>query len=342
MYCTTLKKKLYIIFVDLGGESMNSNDVKFIKQELVRVDKEFGPKTINVKYFKYPDIEFQSAIRDAQEYLTNLIRALNGVNRDISYQGLIHLSKLGWEDQKPFDIDTKTYRCRYLTLLLTEIVNNLGTLCEKLYRYYSPGVGIYEHGYFYLMEVQNTLRDFIDRFMNGNHWRTEIEKILMHTYLLRTNKQSKAVNMIDGTKKVLAELRDGCHKAPFVKPLLDTEMQLTYLFQAVEFLCLGNGHCEDIPKRKEYKHKVPGKDDFKYEIAYLGKVLMANDFRKLALAFQIFEDSMPKTHYGIKEVRTNPYLALGCEALEFTGFILNDACCSELIDLLLERKGWSC
>ena len=103
---------------------MNSNDVKFIKQELVRVDKEFGPKTVNVKYFKYPDMEFHSAVRDAQEYLTNLIRALNGVNRDISYQGLIHLSKLGWEEQKPFDIDTKTYRCRYLTLLLTEIVNN--------------------------------------------------------------------------------------------------------------------------------------------------------------------------------------------------------------------------
>ena len=58
MYCKTLVEKLYIIFVDLGGESMNSNDVKFIKQELVRVDKEFGPKTVNVKYFKYPDIEF--------------------------------------------------------------------------------------------------------------------------------------------------------------------------------------------------------------------------------------------------------------------------------------------
>ena len=56
MYCKTLVEKLYIIFVDLGGESMNSNDVKFIKQELVRVDKEFGQKTVNVKYFKYPDM----------------------------------------------------------------------------------------------------------------------------------------------------------------------------------------------------------------------------------------------------------------------------------------------
>lgn len=320
---------------------MNKDDVKYIKEELIRVDNEYRPKILNVKYFKYPDIEFYNAVHDMQLYFTELVRALNGVTPGTAYQGMIHLSKLGWDDQMDFDIDTKTYRCRFLTLLITEITNNLGTLCEKLYRYYTPGVGIYEHGYFYLVEIQNVVRDFIDRFMNGNDWRFEIEKILEYTYLLRTNKKSKANNMVSGMKKVLKELRDGCYKAPFVKPLLDRETQLTFVFQAVLFLCLGNGHCEDIPKRKDYKNKVPGKDNFNYEIAYLGKVLLNEDFRKLSLGFQIFMDSMPKTYYGIKGVETNPYLEIGCNALDYLSFILNDECCSNLIDLLLERQGWS-
>lgn len=320
---------------------MTKADVKYIKQELAKVDKEFTPKLLNVKYFKYPEIEFNTAVHETQIYFTQLIRALNGVGRDVSYQGLVHLSKLKWEDQKPFDIDKTTYRCRFLTLLLTEINDNLGSLCEKLYMYYSPGVGIYEHGYFYLIGIQNTMREFITKFLNGNDWREEMGAVLTYTYLLRCKKKVRAENMVSGTKKVFRELRDGCFKAPFVKPLLDDEMQLSFLFEATVFLCLGNGHCDDVPKRKDYKHKKPGVDDFNYEIAYIGKVLLNKDFRELALGFQIFEDSMPDVYTGIKEYNSNPYLALGCEALEYVGFIVNDVHVCELIDLLLKRKGWS-
>lgn len=322
---------------------MTTKDFMDLKKRLIELDREYGPKVQDVKYFKYPDVEFSAAVVDTQKYFRELVRALNCVDKDVDMSGIVHLSKLGWMNNMPMDIDSKTYRCRFLTLLITEIADHLGDLCTKMYRYYSPGTGIYEHAYFYMIEVKNNVRNFITKFIDGNDWSNEILTILDYTYFLRGKKKVKTENLINGTRNVIRELREGCYQERFVKPLLDDNMIIDYIFRAAVFMCNNAGECEDVPKKKDYKKKILGVDNYQYEIAYIGKVLVTNpgDFRKMSLGFQIFEDANPKIWNGIKERDSNPWLSMGCAAIEYVGFILNSNCCSEIIDKLLERPGWS-
>lgn len=314
-----------------------------IRTQVNRLDEKYGCILTDSKYFSDPEFEFHNAANDMQLYLNSVIRALNGVRLDTDIRGVIHMSKLGWIDHRPYDMDTSIYRCRFLTLLLTELSANIERVCQRMFRYQSPGVGIYEHGYFYLLEIRNTVKEFMDKFLTGNSWREEILKILEISYFLRINKKVRMENLIDGSRTLISELRDGCYHTPFTKPLLDTDMQVDYVLKLAVLICTQTGRCSNVPEMKSYKDKVPGRDSFRYEVAYIGKSIMMEpgDFRKTNLLFQIFWDSMPLTKYGFDGLEENPYLQMGCKALEFVGFILDDGCCSDLIDKLLDREGWS-
>lgn len=322
---------------------MTNQDFNEILSQVQMVDDSYSLILTDVKYFSNPEFEFQNAIQDMIAYLNSMIRAINGVDEELDVRGIIHMSKLKWKQKQAYDVDSHTYRCRFLTLLLTEVSSNLSTLCERMYRYESPGVGIYEHGYFYLLEIRKILKEFIFKFLQGNAWRQEIIPIVKISYFLRIHKKVRMENMITGTDQLFQELRDGCYQNRIVKPLLDESTQIDYLFRFAILICTQTGRCENVPKVKSYKNKKTGVDSFRYEVAWIGKTILTEpgDYRKTNLLFQIFWDSMPYCKYGFDKLEENPYLQMGCKALEFINFILDDACCSALIDKLLERQGWS-
>ena len=131
---------------------MMDMNVSKISKEVNRLDKKYNAKLNNPDFYKEPESMFFLSCMEFQSYIRDVIKELNGVSSSVKTEHIAMLSKLEWKQNNTYGIDTQMYRSRFLTLFLTEISDHIAELCEKEYRYHSPGVGIYEHAYFYLLE----------------------------------------------------------------------------------------------------------------------------------------------------------------------------------------------
>ena len=322
--------------------------IESIRKAVNDLDKEMDIDLKNPKYFKDPDLGFQLSCFQYQEYLSKIVVELNqvivpkGMEVTMFTKEMIGLSKLEWGKGNVYDIDSIMYRCRFLTLFLTEISSHVLDLCERLYRYQTPGVGIYEHGYFYLLDIQDKIKRFVYLFLRGNDWRNLIVKMLEYTFLLSTKKYGRQDKLITISRQLINEIRDGYYHTWFRKPYLDECVIINDIFKLAVLLCAGTGDVNAVPNFSDFEEKVAGKSDYRYEIAYIGKSILLNisHYRKGAKMFQIFEDASPDLQYTLKGVNNNPYLACGCRALDYVGFILDDRCVTSLINKILMRPGW--
>ena len=328
---------------------MDKETIKGIRKTVNQLDQEMDVELKNPKYFKDPDLLFQISCFKYQEYLAKVIAELNqveipkGMEITVFTKEMISLSQLHWTTPGvTYDIDSFTYRCRFLTLFLTEISNHVLDLCEREFHFHSPGIGIYEHGYFYLVDIKDKIQRFVTLFLKGNDWRNLIVKMMEYLILISTKKYSKQEKMITSARQLIKEIRDGYHHTWFRKPYLDECIVINDLFRLTVLLCAGNLDMNAVPRFEDFEEKVAGKSDYRYEIAYLGKSILLNipQYKKLTKFYQIFEDASPNLQYAFKAVQDNPYLSCGCRALDFIGFVINDQCVTTLINKILMRPGW--
>lgn len=327
----------------------NEDDLSKIRKQVNHLDAKYRVKLNDPDFFKEPETNFHLAAFTFQEYLGNVIRELNRVytKTDVKSEGfdreIIRLSKLNWTKPGRYDMDSLIYRSRFLTLFLTEILSNVVTLCEKEYNYHSPGVGIYEHQYFYLTDMMDRVSRFIRLYLDQEECKNLMVKMLEYTIFLKVNRKKKAERLIEGSKNFIRELRDGSQSSFFVPRLLDDSLILDNLFKFTIFSVCGSGKDIATPSFDGFKNKRIGVDDFRYEIAYIGKVIMmsTDGFRDRGILYQIFLDASPYLEYNFPNIRTNEYLRCGAHALDYVKFVLDTKDTDEIIDGILGRKrGW--
>ena len=326
---------------------MEYGDINRIRKAVNRLDEEMVAGYGNPKYYRDPDMAFRLTCYQYQDYLAKVIAELNeveipkGMEVATFTKGMVLTSTLNWGSCAEYDVDSSMYRRRFLTLFLIQISDHVMDLCEREFQYRSPGVGIYEHGYFYLQDMQKKISQFIQAFLTGNAWRELILDMLEYSILLDVKKRRKQEAMIDGAKQLIYDIRKGYEKKLFVKPLLPENLIIQNIFLLVALLCHGTGEINKVPKFQSYEHKKAGKDDYRYQIAFLGKgILTSPDHTKGCIMQDIFEDARPDLRYNFKNLDHDPYLEMGCRGLDFVDFIINDKRVHKLIDKLLWRSGY--
>lgn len=299
-------------------------------------------------FFKEPELHFWKASERFQKQLAAIIQSLNKVDLpsfqdELMHEHVFRLSQLEWDQHNVYDVNSELYRRRFLTLLFTVIGENFSRICEREYMYHTPGEGIYEHQYFYLLDMMKKIKKLHSKFLDSNDWRDLILQFLEYTYFITVKKKKKAEKMIDGTNRYVMELRDGCQHGFFTKPLLDPNIAVDDILKLSVLLTTGTPFVNATPAFELFKKKIPGNDTYRYEIGYIGKTAMCmnKDPDRNGVLYRIFKDASPQIEYSISGVAENPYLREGITALEFVRFIVNDKYVSELIDKLLEKKtGW--
>lgn len=326
------------------------DDLSKLRKQVNILDEKYRVKLSDPDFFKQPEENFYLAAFTFQEYLGKLICKINHVETSIDPKSegfdrmVIRLSKLRWSSTTQYDLDSLIYKSRFLTLFLTEILSNVVTLCEKEFKYHSPGIGIYEHQYFYLKDMMDKVSRFITLFLNDEPCENLMVKMLEYCYFLRVNRKKKAERLIVGSKQYIRELREGCRSSFLVPRLLDDALILDMIFKFTILTVCSTGEEAALPAFESYKNKKIGVDDFRYEIAYIGKSIICScdDFWDMGLMYQFFKGASPKLEYTFPNIRTNEYLKMGANALDFTKFILNTKDTDEIIDTILDRNcgGW--
>ena len=205
---------------------MEYGDINRIRKAVNRLDEEMVAGYGNPKYYRDPDMAFRLTCYQYQDYLAKVIAELNeveipkGMEIATFTKGMVLTSSLNWGSCAEYDVDSSMYRRRFLTLFLIQISDHVMDLCEREFQYRSPGVGIYEHGYFYLQDMQKKISQFIQAFLTGNAWRELILDMLEYSILLDVKKRRKQEAMIDGAKQLIYDIRKGYEKKLFVKPCL--------------------------------------------------------------------------------------------------------------------------
>lgn len=311
-------------------------DLTQLRKNVSKLDKKYGVDLHNPDYYQEPDLSFHLAALEWQDYLYRTVAELNGV-RSNKKADIVRLSELDWTKNDTYDIDSLMYRCRFLTLLLTSIADNAYTLPIRVYNYYRPSVGIYEHAYFYLLEIQDRVTRFTHLFLQGNDWSNLIVRMLEYTFFIKTEKKKRATFLIEESKKLIKELRQGSRHGWFTKPPIKESILVYDVMRLAILICSGTGKEGAVPDYKLFENKILGQSSYKYELAFIGKAILYahDDYRDSALMYQIFNDASPNLEYQFPDVNKNTYLNIGCRAVEFVKFILNDKYTSEIIDRML-------
>lgn len=318
-----------------------------IRKAVNILDKEMGIDIEHKKFYTDPDLGFQISCFKYQEYLAKIILELNevevpkGTDVIVFTKDMVRLSKLEWGKGRQYPINSSIYRRRFLTLFLTELSNHILDLCERKYYYESPGVGIYEHAYFYLLKIKDYVRRFVYLFMKPDgEWKNLMVEMIRYSFFINIGNYEKQVRLMENIK-LIQEIRKGYYHKWFTKPYLDESLVINNIFKLTVLLCGGVLLMDTIPDFSSFENKKAGKDVYYNEIAFIGKVILKNKEhpKKFTKMYQIFEDASPIITTNMP--KKDPYIEAGIRGLEFIKFIINDNCVTKLIDkITLKNLGW--
>lgn len=319
---------------------MNENDEKRFRKAVERLNREYADTLHGIRCYNDPEKQFVLACFEYRKYLGKIINLLNGITPDKKVKNIVDVSCLEWKKPNAsYSVDSEIFRARFLTLLLTELSSHIAELCDKEYQARRQDNGIYEQAYFYMLDIRERLNRFTTLFMTGNDWRDLILTIAEFTYLIRVDSKKRVGKLINGTNRLVRELRKGASKDG-MGGSVDEAILVQFLFQLAELMCGGYTENPPMPRFKSFSRKTPGVDNYQYEIAYVGKAILYSPEakRKTSLLFQIYKDASPKTTSRFREIGLNMYLQTGVMALSFVNFILNDKNCDDLVRRLLNNK----
>lgn len=311
-------------------------DLTKLLKDVGKLDKKYGVDLHNPDYYQEPDMYFQIAALQWQEYLYKTVAEINCVD-STNKAAIVRLSSLDWRKDETYDVDSLMYRCRFLTLLLTSIADNAMTLPIRVFNYYRQTVGIYEHAYFYLLDIQDRVTRFTTLFLQGDDWKNLIIQMLKYTILITTKKKKRATYLIDEVFRLVTELREGSRHGWFTKPAIQESILVYDVMRLTIMVCSGCGEESAVPDFKLFENKILGQSSYKYELAFIGKAILRTneEYKEAALLYRIFNDASPDLEYQYPDINQNTYLNIGCRAVEFVKFILNDRYTSEIIDKMM-------
>jgi hypothetical protein len=344
------KKKFPKAFMMVGDKKVCVDD---LIEEVNKYDKEFGIRLKHPDAWRNPQMYRQVIEAKADMNLAALICIINGLevneyfesDESDSQLGTIckpigvknieftDLSFLDWTKKTLYNTDSLKFRCRFLTLVITQLIGKIDKITEQEVET--------KRGFFHHSKDEQRImitKDIVlDTFKlvrcmltPDNSYKNIILKVTEHvSYTKKKYDHNKLKNLINGH---IVQLRNNMKKDPLTGRFLTDDMAIYSILKIAYMLTTSKTNLGTLPRFK-YIEKATVKHDLSKLIEELGAQIIRNNGEKMSPMFTAFKEARPSIWTQFHE-KANKNLALktGITALEYAKFVINDRTIDKFIN----------
>ena len=331
----------------MGKNKSNKMSKEFIddlRREVNSFDKEFGVKLKKINPKAEPEMVFKSFTDSFKIYLYKVLCEINGIEPIIYEDGEVYsfgnkeftdLSLLEWGKDNYYGVNSYIYRCRFLTVFLTEYIEKIDKIALKKYDYLSLfKTGKYENAYFYMKRLTDDTRRFIKVMLSGGPYGNIFLKMNNNCNFIRTKKTDpRELNkyIID----IRHELKIGLSHTLLKPAEMPEDIAIYSILQLAYLICTGETSIDELPNFRD----VEGADT-SYELRGLTEalgaaILESRKFRKRPILYLAFNRANPSFSSRYQDINENWFISVGVRALEYTKFFCNDKYITKFINKML-------
>lgn len=352
------KKKYSKTYFDASGKTICVDDlVKAVNE----CDKQYGIKLKHPDVWCSPESYRQVIEARADMYIAALMCAINGIpiknyfttdDSENEYGtickpvGIMNVeftdeSVLNWENLiKTYNTDSLAFRCRFITLVLSSILGEMGKITEqeviKRKKFFKHSRD--EQRIIITKEVISDTLRFVQLMLQPNEsYKNIILKMQEHlSYTKRKPDHRTLRNLINGH---IIQLRKGMKKEPLTERFFSDDMAIYSILKISYMLATNKTNVDVLPKFK-YIENATVKHNLIKLIEELGaEILYGTDGRKYSPMFKAFVQARPSIWSQFyKESEENLSIRVGIIAIEYTKFIMNDHTIDKFINEM-KKKG---
>lgn len=333
------------------------NKIKISKEYIANLcsevnsfDKDFGIKLKHINPYGEPEMVFKEFAENFKTFLYCVLCEINGIssetyiNKDKSLKEFkdsefTDLSILEWDLDDSYDTNSYLFKCRFLTVFLTEYIEKIDLIAIRKYDYLSRfKSGKYENGYFYLKRIADDTRRFISVVLSGNSFSNILLKMNQNCSYMRVKKTDpRELNKY--IYDIRHELQIGLKESLFKEKEMPEDIAINSILQLAYLLCTGNTDLDELPN---FKH-IQGADTT-YELRglteALGAAILENrKYEKRPILYLAYNKANPKIMSDYDDINEDWFISIGVRALEYTKFFCGDKHITRFINKMLKKKG---
>lgn len=324
--------------------------------EVNNLDKVFDVHLKKHNFFNEPEMIVRFTNSRFQMYLVAVVCTLNGIDVSkycyssetygqasgpigIQHPEFTDLSVLNWsKDSCVLPMKTTAYKCKFLTLLLSDIMYQTDRISKRMFLNSGNLIGRYEHQYFYLKELIHDTQKLISVYLMGNNSENIMLKFHQNLAIGQSSTSKKRLNR--KIRQCKAELKNGL-KSSFISITKAFEINMPediaiYTILRLSYMLSTNS--SDLRGLPEFK-KIEGADttyDLKGLIESLGASISEyQKYNKRPIIYKAFNDAKPLIKSTYLDINENEYLSIGYRSLEYTKFIMQDKNIVKFINKML-------
>lgn len=232
------------------------------------------------------------------------------------------LSKLDWDE--PMDIDSLTFRGRFATLLLLQIVASSHKIVKNLYAKVDSGKKY--KGYFYILDEWITRVDmFVTTYLTNNlNYRDHLEAIL-EVLLAAEDEDPEILKRLKETKTFLINACKGREK--YTDGIIcNNIMKMSYVLAT---------NSMKVKRTPKYQENIDYRDQemMVRQIGELGlAILKRRDKEDTPIIYKVFTKANPKIWSRVQYAEEYPEILIGMRALEMLKIFIDDKSVTKYIN----------
>lgn len=326
-------------------------DIEKIIKEVTDYDKEFNVHVKHRNPGNEPEGYVQVTCSNFQMYLAGAICTLNGIKTDdyfySSDYGIVcgpigpkfkefkNISKLEWDDRSKFyQINSMEFRYRFLTLILSSIMYRVENIAEKKQKKSGTVFMFYENMYFFLINIIEDTQKMIRIYLrNGSRGSSNI-LLKVHQSLVYERKGIEPRKLNKKIRECVSELRLGLNHEIFSAPSvpIPEDIAISQTLKLAYMLATNKYNFNNLPKFKKI-NGISTNNDLRDLIRKLGDAIISETkYKKRPMMYKAFNDARPLIYSRYTEINHDYPLSVGCRALEYTKFIIQDDGVCKFID----------
>lgn len=328
------------------NHKISKNDIADLCREVNSFDKEFGIRLKHINPSGEPEFVFQEFMESFQEFLYAVLCEINGIPaekyltrknriREFKDAEFTELSILMWDEDDIYNINSYLFKCRFLTVFLSDYIEKIGEIALHKYDYLSIfKSGKYENGYFYLKKIADDTRRFIKVVLSGNSYGNIMLKMNQNCNFIRTKKvDPRELNKY--IRDIRHELKVGLKESLFKAKELPEDIAINLILQLAYLISTGDTSLDELPNFRD----IEGANT-SYELRglteALGSAIIENrKYNKRPILYLAYNKARPEILSRYKDINEDWFISTGVRALEYTKFFCNDKYITKFINKML-------
>ena len=329
-----------------NNHSVSKEYIANLCKEVNTFDKEFGINLKKINPRGEPEIVFKEFVDAYKDFLYRVLCEINGITsdvyltkkntvRDLKHKKFTDLSVLQWDKDDTYSVNSYTFRCRFLTVFLSEYIERIDTIALKKYDFLSMfKTGMYENAYFYFKNIAVDTRRFIKVILSGNPFGNIMLKMNQNCNFIRT-KKTDPIELNKFIRDIRHELKVGLRESLLKSKEMPDDIAINSILQLAYLLCTGKTTLDELP---HFKH-IQGANT-SYELRGLTEalgeaIIRSRKYSSRPIIYLAFNKANPTIMSRYKDINENWYISVGVRALEYTKFFCNDKYVSRFIDKMI-------